>query len=215
MSNMAHPVPASIAPVGPGGGVSRIEHGFEIVVFASRWIQAPLYAGLIVAELLYAYKFLAELWHMVFDIRELTETVFMLGVLSLVDITMVANLLTMVVIGGHATFVSRLGLEGHEGPAGLAEPRRSRYDQGEARRLADRHLQHSSAQSFRQRGPGIAGAHPVEDSDPSDLSRLGDSAGLDRQADAEGPQALTGPHSRLIKPEDRSSAVMANGGNPM
>jgi uncharacterized protein (TIGR00645 family) len=67
-----------------------------------------------VAELLYAYKFLAELRHMVFDIRELTETVFMLGVLSLVDITMVANLLTMVVIGGYATFVSRLDLEGHK-----------------------------------------------------------------------------------------------------
>jgi uncharacterized protein (TIGR00645 family) len=110
---MTHSAPASIAPVGSGGGVSRVEHGFEIVVFASRWIQAPLYAGLIVAELLYAYKFLAELWHMVFDVRELTETVFMLGVLSLVDITMVANLLTMVVIGGYATFVSKLDLEGH------------------------------------------------------------------------------------------------------
>ena len=92
---------------------TTIEHAFESVVFASRWIQAPLYGGLIIAELLYAYKFLVELLEMVHSIRELTETVFMLGVLSLIDITMVANLLTMVVIGGYATFVSKLNLDGH------------------------------------------------------------------------------------------------------
>jgi uncharacterized protein (TIGR00645 family) len=95
------------------GGVSRIEQGFEIMIFASRWIQAPLYAGLIVAELLYAYKFLTELGEMVYHLGTLTETVFMLSILSLIDITMVANLLTMVVIGGYATFVSKLDLEGH------------------------------------------------------------------------------------------------------
>jgi uncharacterized protein (TIGR00645 family) len=95
------------------GTFSRVEQGFELLVFASRWIQAPLYGGLIVAELLYAYKFLTELWEMVHGIRDLTETIFMLGVLSLIDITMVANLLTMVVIGGYATFVSKLNLEGH------------------------------------------------------------------------------------------------------
>ncbi len=115
MSNMSHPMPspATLPPAGPGGGVTRIEQGFEVVVFASRWIQAPLYGGLIVAELLYAVKFLTELTHMVLGIQELTETIFMLGVLSLIDITMVANLLTMVVIGGYATFVSKLDLEGH------------------------------------------------------------------------------------------------------
>lgn len=114
MSNVANPSSASLAPAGPGGGgVSRIEHGFEIMVFASRWIQAPLYAGLIVVELLYAYKFLTELWEMAHSITSLTETIFMLGVLSLIDITMVANLLTMVIIGGYATFVSKLDLEGH------------------------------------------------------------------------------------------------------
>lgn len=93
--------------------ISRVEHVFETVVFASRWIQAPLYGGLIVAELLYAYKFLIELWEMVRHIHQHSETVFMLGVLGLVDVTMVANLLTMVVIGGYATFVSKLDLEGH------------------------------------------------------------------------------------------------------
>ena len=92
---------------------NAIESAFESIVFASRWIQAPLYAGLIVAELLYAYKFLVELWHMVMDINHMKETEFMLGVLGLIDVTMVANLLTMVVIGGYATFVSKLDLEHH------------------------------------------------------------------------------------------------------
>ena len=92
---------------------NQVEAFFENVVFASRWIQAPLYAGLIVAELLYAYKFLVELWEMVTHINKMEETVFMLGVLGLIDVTMVANLLTMVVIGGYATFVSKLDLEHH------------------------------------------------------------------------------------------------------
>jgi len=92
---------------------NRVEQLFEALVFGSRWIQAPLYGGLIVAELLYAYKFLAELWDMVFHIRDHSETLFMLSILSLIDITMVANLLTMVVIGGYATFVSKLDLEHH------------------------------------------------------------------------------------------------------
>lgn len=116
---MSHTGPSSHAShagtVSNGGGLSaRLEQGFEYVVFASRWIQAPLYAGLIVAELLYAYKFIVELGEMIHNVRELTETIFMLGILSLVDITMVANLLTMVVIGGYATFVSKLDLEGHK-----------------------------------------------------------------------------------------------------
>ncbi len=103
-----HDTPKAVA-----AQTNRVEHVFEIAVFSSRWIQAPLYAGLIVAELLYAYKFLVELWEMVVHIHRLEETVFMLGVLGLIDVTMVANLLTMVVIGGYATFVSKLELEGH------------------------------------------------------------------------------------------------------
>ncbi len=108
-----HPLqPQSISTASPSIA-HRIEQGFETAVFASRWIQAPLYGGLIVAELLYAYKFLVELWDMIVHIQQLQETTFMLGVLGLIDVTMVANLLTMVVIGGYATFVSKLDLEGH------------------------------------------------------------------------------------------------------
>lgn len=113
---MAQPHHDPAPPSRPSDSTSvwlTIEHAFEAAIFASRWIQAPLYVGLIVAEILYAYKFLVELWEMVRDIQHLSETVFMLGILSLIDITMVANLLTMVVIGGYATFVSKLDLDGH------------------------------------------------------------------------------------------------------
>ena len=73
---------------------TRVEDLFETIVFASRWIQAPLYGGLIVAGLLYAYKSLVELWEMVVHIRQLHETAFMLRVmdkLHLHDLPRVCN----------------------------------------------------------------------------------------------------------------------------
>jgi uncharacterized protein (TIGR00645 family) len=92
----------------------NVEAIFEKVIFSSRWIQAPLYAGLIVSGLLYSYRFLVELIHLCANVNTITEEVLMLGVLTLVDITMVANLLIMVIIGGYATFVSRIDLGSHE-----------------------------------------------------------------------------------------------------
>lgn len=93
---------------------NKIESAFEKIIFASRWLQAPLYAGLIVGGVLYAYKFLIELIHLCASINEITETALMLGVLTLVDITMVANLIIMVIIGGYTTFVSRMDIDKHE-----------------------------------------------------------------------------------------------------
>ncbi len=93
---------------------NKIESVFEKIIFASRWLQAPLYAGLIVGGILYAYKYIIELIHLCKTINELTETALMLGILTLVDITMVANLLIMVIIGGYSTFVSRLDIDKHE-----------------------------------------------------------------------------------------------------
>jgi len=92
---------------------NKFENGMERIIFASRWFQAPLYLGLILAGCLYSYKFLVELVHIVSTVNSITEEVLMLGVLTLVDITMVANLLIMVIIGGYATFVSRLDLANH------------------------------------------------------------------------------------------------------
>jgi len=92
----------------------RIEKVFEYIIFSSRWIQAPLYAGLIIACALYTVKFVKELIHLCTSINEISESLLMLGVLTLVDITMVSNLIIMVIIGGYSTFVSQLDIAKHE-----------------------------------------------------------------------------------------------------
>ena len=83
------------------------------IVFASRWLQAPLYLGLIVAQSVYVYHFGVELLHLVMHTQTVTETEIMLVVLGLIDVVMIANLLLMVIVGGYETFVSRLYLEGN------------------------------------------------------------------------------------------------------
>ncbi len=94
--------------------MKKIELIFEGVIFSSRWIQAPIYGGLIIGAVLYSYKFLIELIHLCATIGTIKEEVLMLGILTLVDISMVLNLLIMVIIGGYATFVSRMHLSEHE-----------------------------------------------------------------------------------------------------
>jgi uncharacterized protein (TIGR00645 family) len=92
---------------------SRFLASIGSFIFLSRWLQAPLYFGLIVAQGVYVYHFLQELWHLVETAPNIDETTIMLTVLGLVDVVMIANLLIMVIIGGYETFVSRLYLEGH------------------------------------------------------------------------------------------------------
>jgi uncharacterized protein (TIGR00645 family) len=95
----------------PAPNVSRNALGNAI--FMSRWLQAPLYFGLIVAQGVYVYKFMVELWHLVTRAPTLTENELMLIVLALIDVVMIANLLIMVIVGGYETFVSRLNLKSH------------------------------------------------------------------------------------------------------
>ncbi len=105
------------------------------VIFASRWLQLPLYLGLILAQGVYVYQFWVELIHLVEAAfgntaaldqlvastgyksgtlpSQFNETIIMLVVLALIDVVMISNLLIMVIIGGYETFVSRLDLEGH------------------------------------------------------------------------------------------------------
>lgn len=99
------------------------------VIFASRWLQLPLYLGLIIAQGVYVFLFFEELWHLVEllwnanSLRDTMirlgiegrskETVIMLIVLSLIDVVMISNLLTMVIVGGYETFVSKLNLDNH------------------------------------------------------------------------------------------------------
>ncbi|MEP6738989.1 MAG: TIGR00645 family protein [Caldimonas sp.] len=110
-------------------------------IFMSRWLQLPLYLGLILAQCVYVYHFWVELLHLIQAAMgsegalsalvgsigyefppgaggiagrpELNETVIMLAVLGLIDVVMISNLLIMVIVGGYETFVSRMNLEGH------------------------------------------------------------------------------------------------------
>jgi len=104
-------------------------------IFASRWLQLPLYLGLIAAQAVYVFHFWVELVHLLeaafgsqtalqalinsigyktdAPITALNETVIMLVVLALIDVVMISNLLIMVIVGGYETFVSRLNLEDH------------------------------------------------------------------------------------------------------
>ena len=83
------------------------------LIFSSRWLQLPLYLGLIVAQGVYVFLFLKELSHLVTDITTLNEQEVMLLVLGLIDVVMISNLLMMVIVGGYETFVSRMRLERH------------------------------------------------------------------------------------------------------
>ena len=99
----------------------KIESLLERTIFASRWLQAPLYVGLIAAQAIYVYQFFVELWHLLHITvhgvpaggPDLSTSV-MLMVLGLIDVVMIANLLIMVIIGGYETFVSRLNLDNHD-----------------------------------------------------------------------------------------------------
>lgn len=84
-----------------------------LLIFSSRWLQLPLYVGLIFAQCVYVFLFLKELQHLVMHAWEFTEQQIMLVVLGLIDVVMISNLLVMVIVGGYETFVSRLRLEGH------------------------------------------------------------------------------------------------------
>jgi uncharacterized protein (TIGR00645 family) len=83
------------------------------LIFSSRWLQLPLYMGLIVAQGVYVLLFVKELWHLVQGAMQFTEQEIMLLVLGMIDVVMISNLLIMVIVGGYETFVSRLELEKH------------------------------------------------------------------------------------------------------
>ncbi|MBC7991656.1 MAG: YqhA family protein [Rhizobacter sp.] len=116
--------------------VARKMRPLPALIFASRWLQVPLYVGLILAQCVYVFHFWVELVHLIeaafgdqtamqaiFSAvgvtgdaakgTKLTETIIMLVVLGLIDVVMISNLLIMVIVGGYETFVSRMDLDGH------------------------------------------------------------------------------------------------------
>lgn len=100
-------------PLPPPGATARALRPLPALIFSSRWLQLPLYVGLIVGQGVYVVLFLKELWHLVLHSFEFSEQQIMLVMLGLIDVVMISNLLVMVIVGGYETFVSRLNLEGH------------------------------------------------------------------------------------------------------
>lgn len=88
-------------------------HPLSWLIFSSRWMQLPLYLGLIIAQGVYVVLFVKELLHLIMGATSLNEQLVMLAVLGLIDVVMISNLLVMVIVGGYETFVSRLNLQGH------------------------------------------------------------------------------------------------------
>jgi uncharacterized protein (TIGR00645 family) len=117
------------------GKPARPMNALSGLIFGSRWLQMPLYLGLILAQAVYVFHFGVELFHLVgaafgnqsdidalvksigyvsdAKLTGLNETVIMLVVLALIDVVMISNLLIMVIVGGYETFVSRMNLENH------------------------------------------------------------------------------------------------------
>jgi uncharacterized protein (TIGR00645 family) len=129
ISSMTNPTTRTTHIQGAG------QRALSTFIFASRWLQLPLYVGLIVAQCVYVVHFWVELTHLVEaafgnadalaklvksmgyksdgPLVKLNETLIMLVVLALIDVVMISNLLIMVIVGGYETFVSRLNLQDH------------------------------------------------------------------------------------------------------
>jgi uncharacterized protein (TIGR00645 family) len=115
--------------------MSKPSNPLAKLIFASRWLQMPLYLGLIAAQAVYVFHFGVELYHLIgaafgnqtdidalvkgigyaseVKVTALNETIIMLVVLALIDVVMISNLLIMVIVGGYETFVSRMNLQDH------------------------------------------------------------------------------------------------------
>jgi uncharacterized protein (TIGR00645 family) len=85
-----------------------LESVTEYIIFASRWIQAPMYLGLIFGSVLYLFKFFEELIVIAETLYQATEVKIMLGMLGLIDASMVLNLLVIVIVGGYTIFNSKI-----------------------------------------------------------------------------------------------------------
>jgi uncharacterized protein (TIGR00645 family) len=93
--------------------LKRVELGFESVIFNSRWLMAPFYFGLVVSLAVLLYKFVEMLWEFILHAPHAKEADIILGVLSLIDVSLTGNLILIVVFSGYENFVSKIDPGGH------------------------------------------------------------------------------------------------------
>ena len=101
------------APYRPNPKLKRVEHAFESILFNSRWLMAPFYLGLVVSLAALLFKFCMLLWEFILHMPSAKETDIILGVLSLIDVSLTGNLILIVVFSGYENFVSRIDPGGH------------------------------------------------------------------------------------------------------
>lgn len=91
----------------------KIEQGFERALFASRWLVAPFYIGLVGALLALIASFGRELLHFLMSVGSMTAADAILASLALIDISLAANLLIIVIFSGYENFISKLDIDDH------------------------------------------------------------------------------------------------------
>ena len=101
------------APYRPNPKLKRVESGFESLIFNSRWLMAPFYLGLVVSLAVLLFKFVLLLWEFILHAPSAKESDVILGVLSLIDVSLTGNLILIVVFSGYENFVSRIDPGGH------------------------------------------------------------------------------------------------------
>src|ERR1700761_5385456 len=101
------------APDRPTSPLKLIERGLESVLFNSRWLMAPFYIGLVVSLAVLLLKFLMMLWEFILHAAGAKESDIILGVLSLIDVSLTGNLILIVVFSGYENFVSKIDPGGH------------------------------------------------------------------------------------------------------
>jgi len=101
------------APYRPNPTLKRVETGFESLIFNSRWLMAPFYFGLVISLAVLLLKFGMMLWEFILHVPQAKEADIILGVLSLIDVSLTGNLILIVVFSGYENFVSRIDPGGH------------------------------------------------------------------------------------------------------
>jgi len=94
--------------------MKQVERFFEGLLFASRWLMAPVYFGLVIAMLILLFKFGKELFALAMSLGEATSGNIIIGVLTLVDVALIMNLLIIIIFSGYENFVSKMDLNNHE-----------------------------------------------------------------------------------------------------
>jgi uncharacterized protein (TIGR00645 family) len=98
----------------PTASSATVERLFENAIFASRWLLAPFYLGLALSIVVVLIKFIAEFFHLAVHAFTASESDVILGILALVDLTLMGSLLIIVIFSGYENFVSKIDHAGHK-----------------------------------------------------------------------------------------------------